>query len=158
MKTAVCFEYLASYLGQELFDECMKEYFETWKYKHPKPKDLQKIFEDKTSKDLSWFFNNMITTTNKLDYSISKIEKESTELNITLKNNGTVPGPLVIYGVNEDKISDEIWVDGFKNSKKITFLNGEFDHIRIDYFGVMLKLTEIIIFLELKAFSNNVNL
>ena len=137
MKTAVCFEYLSSYLGQELFDECMKEYFETWKYKHPKPKDLQKIFEDKTSKDLSWFFNNMITTTNQLDYSISKIEKEPTELHITLKNNGSIPGPLIINGVTDGKISDEIWVDGFKNSKKITFLNDEFDHIRIDYFGVM---------------------
>ena len=34
-----------------------------------------KIFEDKTEKDLSWFFNNMITTTNQLDYSISKITK-----------------------------------------------------------------------------------
>ena len=76
MKTYIVFDYLAAYLGQDMFDNCMKEYFEKWKYKHPQPEDLKAIFENKTGKDLSWFFNNMITTTNQLDYSISKIDKE----------------------------------------------------------------------------------
>ena len=32
MKTYIVFDYLAAYLGQDVFDNCMKEYFEKWKY------------------------------------------------------------------------------------------------------------------------------
>ena len=137
MKTYIVFDYLAAYLGQEIFDDCMKEYFEKWKFKHPQPEDLKAIFEDITGKDLSWFFNNMITTTNQLDYSISKIDKEPKNLHITLKNNGTIPGPVVICGVTDGVSSEELWVDGFEGTKTIPYINGDYDHIRIDYNGVM---------------------
>ena len=137
MKTYIVFDYLAAYLGQEMFDNCMKEYFEKWKYKHPQPEDLKAIFENKTGKDLSWFFNNMITTTNQLDYSISKVDKEPKNLNITLKNDGTIPGPVAICGVTDGISSEELWVDGFEGTKTITYINGDYNHIRIDYNGVM---------------------
>ena len=137
MKSGICFDYLASYLGQDLFDICMKEYYETWKFKHPQPEDLQKIFEEKTEKDLSWFFNNMITTTNQLDYSISNIKKGPKNLHVTLKNNGNIPGPVVICGVTDGVISEQVWVDGFEGSKTVPYINGGYDHIRIDYFGEM---------------------
>ena len=137
MKSGICFDYLASYLGQDLFDICMKEYYETWKFKHPQPEDLQKIFEEKTEKDLSWFFNNMLTTTNQLDYSISKINQGPKNLHVSLKNNGNIPGPLVICGVTDGVISEQVWVDGFEGSKTIPYINGGYDHIRIDYFGEM---------------------
>ena len=137
MKSGICFDYLASYLGQDLFDICMKEYYKTWKFKHPQPEDLQKIFEEKTEKDLSWFFNNMLTTTNQLDYSISKIKQGPKNLHVTLKNNGNIPGPVVICGVTDGVISEQVWVNGFEDSKTVPYINGGYDHIRIDYFGEM---------------------
>lgn len=137
MKSGICFDYLASYLGQDLFDICMKEYYKTWKFKHPQPEDLQKIFEEKTEKDLSWFFNNMLTTTNQLDYSISKIKQGPKNLHVTLKNNGNIPGPVVICGVTDGVISEQVWVDGFEGSKTVPYINGGYDQMRIDYFGEM---------------------
>ena len=136
-KSAICFDYLAAYLGEKLFDECMKNYYETWKFKHPQPEDLKEIFEEKTGKDLDWFFNNMITTTNQLDYSISKIKKGPKNLHITLKNNGNIPGPVVICGVTDGVISEERWIEGFEGTKTVPYINGGYDHIRIDYFGEM---------------------
>ena len=137
MKSAICLDYLATYLGQEIFDECMKNYFETFKYKHPQPKDLKAIFENKTGKDLSWFFDNMIPTTNQLDYSISKIKKGPKNLHITLKNNGKIPGPVVICGVTDGVVSEELWVEGFEGTKTVPYINGGYDYIRIDYHGEM---------------------
>ena len=136
-KSAICFDYLAAYLGQEVFDDCMKNYFESWKFKHPQPKDVKAIFESKTGKDLSWFFDNMIPTTNQLDYSISKIKKGPKNLHITLKNNGKIPGPVVICGVTNGVVSDQLWVEGFEGTKTVPYINGGYDHIRIDYNGEM---------------------
>lgn len=136
-KSAICFDYLAAYLGEDLFDECMKKYYETWKFKHPQPEDLKEIFEEKTRKDLDWFFNNMITTTNQLDYSISKIKQGPKNLHITLKNNGNIPGPVVICGVTNGETSEQLWIEGFEGTKTVPYINGGYDHIRIDYFGEM---------------------
>ena len=44
-KTGIGFHYLKAYLGEELFDNCMNEYFKQWKFKHPDPEDIKLIFE-----------------------------------------------------------------------------------------------------------------
>ena len=69
-KTAIVFDYLMAYLGEEMMDKCMQSYFEKWKFKHPQPEDLKIVFEETSGKNLNWFFNNMIKTTNQLDYAI----------------------------------------------------------------------------------------
>ena len=61
-KTAIVFDYLMYYLGEEVYDKCMKTYFERWCFKHPQPEDLQAIFEEVSGKNLSWFFNGIIKT------------------------------------------------------------------------------------------------
>jgi len=56
-KTALLFYYLKGYLGETLFDQCMHNYFEKWKFKHPQPEDIQAVFEETTKQNLDWFFN-----------------------------------------------------------------------------------------------------
>src|SRR6478609_4256132 len=51
-KTSVVLKYLANYLGQARFDSAMHDYFNTWKFKHPYPEDLQASFEKSTGEDL----------------------------------------------------------------------------------------------------------
>lgn len=46
MKTAFIFIIsLLAYLGEEMMDRCMHAYFEEWKFKHPQPEDMRKVFE-----------------------------------------------------------------------------------------------------------------
>ncbi len=132
-KTAVVFDYLMSYLGEDLYDECMQTYFEKWQYKHPQPKDLKLVFEEVTEKDLSWFFEDIINTTKQLDYSITKIKKENENLLITLKNKGEIKGPVTISGVKSGESINPIWIEGFENKKTIKYPNNNYNHIRIDY-------------------------
>lgn len=63
MKTAVVFDQLAQYLGQDVFDDCMQNYYNQWKFSHPGPDDMQVVFETVTRQDLSWFFDEVLTTT-----------------------------------------------------------------------------------------------
>ena len=137
MKSAIVFDYLMSYLGEEEFDACMKSYYEKWKFKHPQPSDLEEIFKEKIDEDLSWFFSNMITTTNQLDYAITSIKKDNHNLHITLKNKGDISGPLVIHGIRNGKAYNETWIDGFEDSKQILYPNEMYDKIYLDYHAVM---------------------
>ena len=136
-KTAIVFDYLMAYLGEDVYDKCMQTYFERWQYKHPQPEDLRAVFEEISGKNLSWFFEDVIKTTKQLDYSIIGIQKEPKDLLITLENKGDIVGPVVISGVKDGKSMSPLWIDGFEGKKVCRYFNGDYDHIRIDYYGNM---------------------
>ncbi len=134
-KTAIVFDYLMAYLGEEVYDKCMHRYFDEWKFKHPQPEDLRGIFEEETGKDLSWFFNDIINTTSKIDYKIARSKKDTTNPdNVLLKirNKGKIHGPFSISGIKDDKIISTQWYEPIGKSKFVPFKRGDFDSYRID--------------------------
>jgi len=124
-KTGIGFHYLKDYLGEELFDDCMHTYFDKWKFKHPKPKDIAEVFSLNSNKNLSWFFDDFINTTDKVDYSIKSIKKiNETQYLIKLKNNRGIPGPTNIVHLTKgenDTLNafDLTWIDGFKKDTSL---------------------------------------
>jgi len=127
-KAATGFNYLRVYLGDSLFDVTMHDYYRQWKYKHPQPDDLRAIFESHVSKDLSWFFNDFIKTTKRLDYAVIRVEDQK----LLVKNKGELVSPTVISGMIGDSICFEKWVDGFSGRKWIEFPEGNYTEIKID--------------------------
>ena len=73
-KASQGFNYLRAYLGDSLFDSIMHDYYRKWKNRHPVPEDLRTIFESGTAKDLSWFFDDFLGTTKRLDYKLSDLK------------------------------------------------------------------------------------
>ena len=137
MKTAIVFDYLMAYLGEDVYDECMKTYFETWKFKHPKPENLKSIFEEKTDKNLDWFFDDVINTTKQIDYAITHLKKEQDNFILRIKNKGDINSPFVVSGIKDNKEYNPIWIEGFKKGKNIKypFSSIDYDYIQIDFKG-----------------------
>jgi hypothetical protein len=99
---AKSFGYLKAYLSEDLFRECMRTYYDTWKYKHPLPDDMKRSFEATSGENLSWFFDEILTSTGKLDYSVKK-HKEGYELS----NIGAINAPVPVTFTKGDKASVE---------------------------------------------------
>lgn len=133
-KSAVVFNYLKSYLGDDLFDECMQRYFDRWKTKHPQPEDLEAIFTEVTKKDLSWFFNDMIKTTNIVDYKILNSKYSDEYFDVEVKNAGQIKAPFSVNVIHKDSIIATYWIEGIHvGIKTAVHVKGEKgDVIRID--------------------------
>lgn len=134
-KTAISFNYLKAYLGDDVYDKCMRKYFKKWKFKHPNPNDLREIFEDEVEKDLSWFFDDLIKTTNKIDYKISSTNKDqndSSQVFLKLKNKGGINGPFSISGLKNGEIITTQWHEPIDNKAIVSFKAGTYDQYRID--------------------------
>lgn len=134
-KTAIVFDYLMAYLGEDVYDNCMQRYFNEWKFKHPQPENLQNIFEEETGKDLKWFFNDLIKTTKSLDYKIVRAKKDTANpKNILIKvRNRGVNGPFSISGVTKDgTITTTKWFEPIDKKSFVSFPKGDFDKYRID--------------------------
>ena len=135
-KTGIGFHYLKAYLGEKLFDECMNEYFNQWRFKHPSPKDIQKVFKTISKKNLDWFFEDYIKTTKKTDYSFKKIaEINEQEYLIKLKNLTGYTSPIPIQMIdNSNEIISEKWIKGFKKDTSFIYKTSEKpSKIAIDY-------------------------
>ncbi|HEX7414992.1 MAG TPA: M1 family metallopeptidase [Bacteroidia bacterium] len=137
-KTAILFNYLKNYMGENDFDVAMQFYFNQCKFKHPNPKDLQKTLEYFSEKKLDWFFHDLISTTKKLDYKVSKVKKQAGgSFEITVKNVGDIEGPLALCGLYDKEVKGLVWYDGFKGSKKLLFPPAEITSFKIDYNEIM---------------------
>ena len=98
-KTAAAFAMLQSHLGTDLFDAAMQAYFDTWKFRHPSPADLQVSMESSTGEDLAWFFEDWVQTTQRNDL---KLVSSSPKRGIRVKNVGELSSPARVSGVVGD--------------------------------------------------------
>lgn len=74
-KTGVMLYNLKYVLGDTLFLNAMKYYFNKWKFAHPYPEDFRQAIIEYTQTDLNWFFDQWLETTKYIDYSIDKVKK-----------------------------------------------------------------------------------
>ncbi len=109
-KTAALFAYLESYLGTEIFNKAMQQYYETWKHKHPYPEDFKSIMEAVAGKKLDWFFEDGLNSTKKMDYKI-KVKKKKNQYVISATNKKDFKGPIPINAMIKDSIAETQWIE-----------------------------------------------
>lgn len=64
---------LSRYLGDEVFGRMIQAYVERWSWKHPRPRDFCAIVSEFAGQDMSWFLDQFIYGSKKLDFSLSRI-------------------------------------------------------------------------------------
>ena len=131
-KTGFIFHYLEKYLGENTFDSIMKVYYETWKFKHPQPQDLRNIFSQNSNKNLDWFFDDLLSSTKKLDYKIVSIHSNDSLYVLKIKNKADIASPFTLTSIQHKNKIDTKWYDGFSGTKKISFPKSESKFIELD--------------------------
>lgn len=84
-------------VGKQTFSKIMKNYFDTWKFKHPTDRDFIHIAQKISGMDLKWYWNYMTYTTRSIDYAIKSVEKKGENTKVTLENLGNFPMPIDVY-------------------------------------------------------------
>ena len=131
-KTGLVFLYLKDYLGEELFNKVMHDYFETWKFKHPQPEDMRKTMEASSGKNLSWLFDDLIQTTNHIDYKIKSVRSMKVGSLVKVKNVGQVNGPITINVFKDSVLIETVWVEPGVEEIKIKSNRSQFTRLVID--------------------------
>lgn len=141
-KTGRSMKALEEYVGVDTYDRIMKAYFDKWKFRHPYPEDFRKHWEEALpEKNLSWFFDGLIASNQKVNYSfrpISPRNKVGEDLKLKVVHSG-LETPLPIAGMKDGKEVTTIWYDfpSDKSKTVITFPKGEYDDIAIDPKGLL---------------------
>lgn len=131
-KVGLSFEYLRAYLGDELYDKCMKRYFREWSLKHPSPEDLRKIFKEETNNDLNWFWNGILSMKGAVDYKIRSCKSFNDRYEVRVINKGEIAAPFLIQGIRNDSIVYSEWKEGFVGDSLLEVNGKNFHSILID--------------------------
>jgi hypothetical protein len=114
-KTAAMLRWLEDYMGKEPFEAGMHEYFNTWKFRHPYPDDFKAAMQKHTEKSLDWFFRDILTTDNRIDFAM----KTANGLDVTIKNRADMSLPVKLDAYKKDRLLGSVWSAPFSGSIRL---------------------------------------
>lgn len=101
-KGATWMSQLGYVIGEEARDKGLLEYFETWKFKHPNPNDVLRVFEKVSGMELDWYNEYFVYTTKTVDYGIKEVVGEKNNTKVTLEKVGLMPMPMDVVVTYKD--------------------------------------------------------
>lgn len=128
MKTALAMDQLMAFLGKETFDRCMHAYFEEWRFRHPGPEDMRKVFERESGQDLGWCFHGLIGTDRKVDVKATGLKDGFATFRV--KGIPDMPFPVTTY--TEDGTTRTTWTLPTEGKVRLAVAPAGVDRLRAD--------------------------
>jgi len=126
-RAAAMIKTLEGVLGTDLFNQALKDYAQTCKFKHPDSYDLQAIFEKNSGQKLDWFFDSFIFGTSRVDYEVSSIStrKQDNAYCITIEIRRNYEGvlPQQIKVSFDDSSDTLLYWDGLGKYQAFEFVS-----------------------------------
>ncbi len=146
-KVSICLKTLENILGEDKFLAIFREYFDRFKFTHPKPEDFLDVVREIGGKDAYDFVYKALYTTDKLDFAVYKVKsfkqkpkkgyeeftliesdkdekakkEEIFENTLIVENKGDFNFPVDVKVVFEDGNEKIFKLKGLKGFKKFEF-------------------------------------
>ncbi|MFC1548237.1 hypothetical protein ACFL5M_06890, partial [Candidatus Neomarinimicrobiota bacterium] len=120
-KAPMTYYHMAEYLGER--NQAVWDAFtETWSFAHPSPSDVRHTFETVAEENLSWFFDDLITTVKPLDYGVTKVERRGEMADVQIKNFGQIAAPVKVATLDKQgEVLSARWIPGFTGTTTVSF-------------------------------------
>ena len=132
-KAAVGLNYLDKYVNAETIETSIHQFLEDNKLENTSAEAFEQFLKSKTDKDISWFFDDYVGSSKKMDFKIKRIKKIGDSLRVTIQNRRDNTMPVSLFTLKEDSIVSKQWIEGFKDTKTITIANTGFDKLALNY-------------------------
>ena len=116
-KAQVALNALGGIVGDSAVVRALAQYAREWKHKHPTPYDFFFSMNRSLGKNLDWFWYQWFFTTNTVDQSIESVAVQRGDAIITVRNEGEMAMPAILWLDFTDGSNETVILDG---SKRIT--------------------------------------
>lgn len=132
-KAGLGFNYLKGYLGEEVLNKSIKEFYQKNKLIISEISNFKEILTQNTNKDIRWFFKDYIKTNKKIDYAIEEVKKTKDSLKVTIKNKRNITTPIALYGIKNNEITYKRWFSNINDTLTTSIPKGVFDKLVLNY-------------------------
>ncbi|MCB7480660.1 metalloprotease [Christiangramia sediminis] len=133
-KAGVGIKYLEEFLGDESVKESISEFYSEYKLKPVTDDDFVGVLQKNAEKDISWFYEDYVSTNKKIDFKITNIERLEDSLEVTIKNLSDTEMPVSLYGLKDGEAVYKEWVENVRNTKTVKIPNTDnFERLALNY-------------------------
>ncbi len=87
---------LGGVVGDSAVWRAMSDYAKAWRFKHPSPWDYANFMSRALGRDLGWFWNYWLFTTERVDESIQNVTTRGRTTAVTIRQDGQMPSPVIL--------------------------------------------------------------
>ncbi len=109
-KGATFLAQLGYVIGEEVRDQGMLNYFNTWKFRHPNSNDFIRVMEKESGMELDWYREYFVNSTKTIDYGVKSVIPQGDQTEIILERIGLMPMPIDLVITYEDGSSEMIYL------------------------------------------------
>lgn len=122
-KPTLMLETLGNYLGEPVWSNVLKRYYEEWKFGHPTAADFIEVVNRVSGRDLNWFFDQAVYDSRELDYEVARISNRRAdsdtgaadpvyEGHVLIRRRGDFVFPVELKVTFADGSTEEVQWDG----------------------------------------------
>jgi len=127
--------YLKDYLGDDILNSSIKEFYAKEKLNPIKSADFENFLSEKTELPINWFFDDFADTRTTIDFKIKRVEKQGDSLKVFIKNNRKNELPISLYGLNKDEIVYKTWTKPVDSISTVTIPAQNIRKLALNYEG-----------------------
>jgi len=95
-KTPLMLSMLGGVVGDSAVQRAHREWANAWLFRHPSPWDYMFFMNKALGRDLGWFWNAWLFTTERVDGSITGMRMHKGRIVVTVRQDGQMPSPVVL--------------------------------------------------------------
>ena len=95
-KTPLMLSALGGIVGDSAVQQAHRAWAQAWMFKHPSPWDYMFFMNTALGRDLSWFWNSWLFTTESVDGRLASVKTQGIRTTVTVAQDGNMPAPIVL--------------------------------------------------------------
>lgn len=154
-KAGIGLKYLDDYINSDILERTIKVFLSQNKLRNTSAKDFETFLKSQTPKNIDWFFEDYLTTRNKIDFKIKNVKKTKDSITLTIKNKRKNKMPVSLFTLNNDSIISKIWIHSVDGKKTITIPRNNANKLVLNYDNTIPEYNQRDNWKSLKGFSFN---
>lgn len=132
-RAGMSLNYLNDYLGNDVVAATITDFVKLNATQQTDENDFRNILQQKTNKNLDWFFTTVVHSRDLIDYKFGKVKKNNETIEVVIKNKTKTNVPISVYGIKNDSIVFKKWVENITKDTVVTFPRANADKVVLNY-------------------------
>ncbi|MGD1946512.1 MAG: metalloprotease [Croceivirga sp.] len=133
-KAGLGMAYLGEYIGYEIIDKGITEFYDEHKLKPKlKAQTFESFLKGRAPKDIDWFFKEFVDQRDNIDFKIGKVKKSEDSISLVIKNRTGAKVPISVFGLQKDSIVSKYWFTDIDTSRTFNIPNNNESRLVLNY-------------------------
>nr|WP_281323612.1 aminopeptidase [Flavobacterium aestivum] len=132
-KAGLSLQYLDHYLGHDLVDNGIRQFYTLNKERLTTEADFENILKSNTPKDIDWFFKYIINSRENIDYKFKDVSRTKDSITFFVKNKGVPLVPMPVFGIRKNQIIFKRWLETNEIDTTLIFDRKNIDKLVLNY-------------------------